>query len=187
MAIGQAKSVAADIAIILIATGARPNELFSAATENCKETYFISGSKTEAGKNRVIPISTIGLPAYRRLSSKVREKGSPLLIEGYDGNRQYRNFAKRDWKTLMEEVGIENMSTYNCRHTYTTLAVKSGVKPEILQKILGHADYSTTVGVYTHLDIDEILQESTKVTVTDTLQTNEKCVRQIGPKSSGNK
>ena len=71
----------------------------------------------------------------------------------------------------MVSLGIEGMTPYNCRHTYATLAVKSGVKPEILQKILGHADYNTTATVYTHRDKNDILDESKKVTVTDTLQT----------------
>lgn len=44
----------------------------------------------------------------------------------------------------------------------------SGLKPEILQKNLGHADYNTTVGVYAHLDKEEILAEASKLTVTDT-------------------
>ena len=30
--------------------------------------------------------------------------------------------------------------------------VKEGLPPEMLQKILGHADYSTTANIYAHLD-----------------------------------
>lgn len=162
---------AAQIAAILLATGCRPNELFAAATAEAQETYFVSGSKTEAGKNRIIPVAAFGLPAYQSLRTAAIETGCPKLIDAYSGNKAYRNFYKRDWKKLMESLNIENMSPYNCRHTFTTLAVHSGIKPEILQKILGHADYNTTVGVYTHLDKSEILQETTKLTVTDTLQT----------------
>lgn len=158
-AIQKATSPAKDIALVLIATGCRPNELFSAKTADCHDNYFISGSKTEAGRDRVIPVSSLGLEAYRRLLSSAGES----LIDGYSGNREYRNFAKRDWKKLMEEVKICGMSPYNCRHTYSTLAVQAGVKPEILQKIMGHADYNTTLGVYTHLDLPSILEESQKI------------------------
>lgn len=171
-AIQRATSPAADIALILLATGCRPNELFTATVEHCHEYYFISGSKTEAGKNRVIPVSAIGQRAYKKLLSQAQ--GHALLIDGYrGGNKQYKNFARRDWVDLMTGCGIVGMTPYNCRHTYATLAVQSGVKPEILQKILGHADYNTTIGVYTHLDLDDILKESGKVAVTDTLQTQE--------------
>lgn len=168
-AIRSSEHMAAPIAMILLATGCRPNELFSATVANCHENYFISGSKTEAGKNRAIPVSPLGLEAYRKLLDAA--KGSDKLIDGYGGNHTYANFAKREWKELMASLGIEDMTPYNCRHTYTTMAVQSGIKPEILQKILGHADYSTTVDVYTHLDIDDVLAASQKVSVTDRLQT----------------
>lgn len=157
--------IAAPIAMILIATGCRPNELFSATVENCFDTYFISGSKTEAGKNRVIPVSPSGLEAYKNLLIRAKSRGVGKLMDAYGGNRSYSNFAKRDWKELMSQLNIQNMTPYNCRHTFTTLAVKSGVKPELLQKILGHADYSTTVEVYTHLDTSEIISAAQSVTI----------------------
>lgn len=185
-AIQSAKSPAADIALIMLATGCRPNELFSVTIENCKKDYFISGSKTEAGRNRAIPVSEIGIDAYKKMRALATEKGYSKLIDAYPGNRSYANFAKRDWKELMGEVKIEGMTPYNCRHTYATLAVQAGVKPEILQKILGHADYSTTIGVYTHLDIVDILKEAEKLTVAERLQTNKKEVRENIEKSSEN-
>lgn len=172
-AVGKSDNPAAQITLILLATGCRPNELFSAPLESCHENYFISGSKTEAGRDRVIPVSSFGLTAYQRLLESSREIGGPLLVSGYPGNRSCTNFTKRDWKDLMAELKIDGMTPYNCRHTYATMAVQSGVKPEILQKILGHADYSTTVDVYTHLDLNEIVAAGTSVAVTDTLQTLE--------------
>lgn len=162
---------AAQIAAILLATGCRPNELFAAATAEAQETYFVSGSKTEAGKNRIIPVAAFGLSAYQSLRAAAIESGCEKLIGAYSGNKNYHSFYKKDWQRLMESLCIENMAPYNCRHTFVTLAVQSGVKPEILQKIIGHADYNTTIGVYTHLQKNEILQEALKLTITDTLQT----------------
>lgn len=170
-AILKSTEPAAQIAAILIATGCRPNELFAAATAEAQETYFVSGSKTEAGKNRIIPVAAFGLAAYQSLRAAAIESGCEKLINAYSGNKNYDGFYRRDWKRLMESLCIENMTPYNCRHTFVTLAVQSGVKPEILQKIIGHADYNTTIGVYTHLQKNEILQEASKLTVTDTLQT----------------
>ena len=165
---------AAKIALLLIATGCRPNELFSVPLSACSDSYFISGSKTEAGRNRIIPVSALGLPAYQSLLASATQNDCAKLIDAYAGNHTYPNFAKREWKELMASLGIAGMTPYTCRHTFATLAVKSGVKPEILQRILGHSDYNTTATIYTHLDIAAILEESKKVTVTDTLQTPKK-------------
>lgn len=172
-AILSSSDPAAQIAAILIATGCRPNELFAAATAEAQETYFVSGSKTEAGKNRIIPVAAFGLDAYQSLRAAAIESGCEKLIGAYSGNKNYQSFYKKDWQRLMESLCIENMTPYNCRHTFVTMAVQSGVKPEILQKILGHRDYSTTIDVYTHLQKNEILQEASKLTVADTLQTQE--------------
>lgn len=174
-AIEKAKSPAKDIALILLATGCRPNELFKAEVANCCNDYFISGSKTEAGMDRVIPVSDIGIESYRKMLDSARAKSKKLLVDGYCGNKTYRNYAKRDWKSLMDELEIVGMTPYNCRHTYTTLAVKANVRPEMLQKILGHADYNTTLKNYTHLDADDIVAAGRQASVTVSVTKDEQC------------
>ena len=175
---------AAQIAAILLATGCRPNELFNVPLSDCYKTYFISGSKTEAGQDRVIPVSPFGLTAYQSMLEKSRGIGGERLVSSYSGNRVCSNYTKRDWKEFMQELGIEGMVPYNCRHTYATLAVQSGVKPELLQKIMGHADYSTTVEVYTHMDLAEIVAAGASVAVTVKLQSTENALDEIAVKSS---
>ena len=46
--------------------------------------------------------------------------------------------------------------------------VKEGLPPEMLQKILGHADYSTTANIYTHIDAETLVSA-----VTDALLTRQ--------------
>ena len=183
-AIQRSPHPAAQIALILLATGCRPNELFAVPLSQCHDAYFISGSKTKAGKNRVIPVSSFGLPAYQAILSAARTSKGNRLIDGYSGNRTNANYAKRDWKELMQSLSIQDMTPYNYRHTYASLAVQSGMKPELLRKILGHADYSTTVEIYAHMDISDILEESKKISVAVTLQSPQKQSPHLLSKSS---
>lgn len=175
-AIKKAKSPAADIALILISCGCRPGELFTVPLANCWEDHFIGGSKTEAGKNRVIPIGPDGIVAYRKIRAKAIEEGERLLIGGYSGdNKTAPNFTKRDWRDLMEEVKIEGMTPYNCRHTFITRAIVSGMDLPKLEAIVGHVDRETTK-IYTHLhahDLVEAVQnvKSTPLTVVNKLST----------------
>lgn len=155
--IQKSDNVAADIALILLATGCRPGELFGAATRDCYDSYFIGGSKTAAGKNRVIAVAQIGQEAYSRLLGRARDKGCELLIGGYAGNKEYRNFAKREFKELVRESG-QAFSPYDCRHTFATQAKRSGVDPQTLRRMLGHASLQTTDKYYTHLNLDDIMQ-----------------------------
>lgn len=163
-AIQKSANKAADIVLILLATGCRPNELFNAKTINCHDTYFIGGSKTESGRNRIIAVAPIGQRAYRKILTSALAKGAQNLIDGYSGNKSYENFVKREFKSLVEEVG-ESFSPYDCRHTFATQAKRSGVDPQKLRRMLGHASLQTTDKYYTHMDAEDILSEITLVNI----------------------
>lgn len=154
--IQESPCIAADVVLILLATGCRPGELFAAETVNCYDTYFVGGSKTEAGKNRIIAVSELGRAAYRRILNEAISKNSPSLMGGYRGNKVYQNFYKREFRELVQEVG-QDFTPYDCRHTFATQAKRSGVDPQTLRRMLGHASLHTTDKYYTHLNIDDIL------------------------------
>lgn len=156
-AIRKSRLHAADIALILISCGCRPGELFSVPIVNCREDHFIGGSKTDAGKNRVIPIGPDGITAYQKLRAKAIADGCSCLIDGYEGqNKTAPNFTKRDWRELMEEIGRPGMTPYCCRHTFITRAIRSGVELPVLEAIVGHVDKETTK-IYTHLHAGDLV------------------------------
>lgn len=148
-------SEAAKIVLLMIYTGMRIGELFTLETANCFDNYCIGGSKTEAGVDRLIPIPSIAKPYYDYFKDRSTGK---LFLSGYEGNLDADNFRVREFYPLLETLGIERRTPHNCRHTYATLAVRAGVKPEYLQEAIGHASYSTTVDIYTHINKDEILK-----------------------------
>lgn len=151
---------AAKIAVILMATGVRIGELFSVRLEDCHDAYFIGGSKTAAGVNRLVPVAPAGLEAYRELRSKSR---GPLLIDGYSGNKEVSNFRSRDYYPMLESLGIPKKSPHKLRHYYATAAVKAGVRPELLKEMIGHASYSTTIDIYTHQSEKDLLRAAKKI------------------------
>lgn len=168
-AISAATERAKAVALVLIATGARTIELFNVPLADCHDDYFIAGSKAKKGQpaiRRVIAVSAVGKEAYRQMLQKARESGGTRLIDGYDGNRNSKNFQKRDFKCLMEEIGCPKMTPYNCRHTFSTRAVRAGVTPQMLSRMMGHTDIKTADQHYTHLDTEDILNEISKIKAT---------------------
>lgn len=161
-AISRSGNRAAGIVLILTACGCRPNELFSAMLINCHEDYFIGGSKTEAGKDRVILVSGFGLEAYKRLRQKAIENKGQKLIDGFEGNRDVHNFAKREFRELMDEIGRPGITMHSCRHTYITNAARCGVDQRALQQMVGHVSKETTK-IYTHLNVDDLRREAQKI------------------------
>ena len=146
----------AKIILMLIYTGMRIGELFSLKKSNYHETYCIGGEKTEAGKDRIIPIPSEVRGYFSYFAQKAGD--SELLIDGYDGNKEIDNFRRRDYYRLLNDLGIKRKSPHCTRHTFASLAVAAKVQPEILQKVLGHADYSTTSNIYVHADIDKMVK-----------------------------
>lgn len=148
-------SETAKIILMLIYTGMRIGELFSLTLDGYHETYVIGGEKTEAGRNRVIPIKPEGRAYFAYFASQAT---GPLLISGYVGQHNLNNFRRRDYYPLLDKLDIPRKSPHATRHTYASRARRDGVPPEILQKILGHANYTTTANIYVHTDIEELVR-----------------------------
>lgn len=159
-------SDAAKIVLMLLYTGMRIGELFSLPLSDYHESYVVGGEKTEAGRNRIIPIRPEGKQYFAYFA---KQATGEMLLSGYDGQKVPANFRRRDYYPLLDRLGIERKTPHATRHTYASRAVKEGLPPEMLQKILGHADYSTTANIYTHIDAQTLVDA-----VTNTLLTNKK-------------
>jgi integrase len=139
--------------LIMIYSGLRPGELIIMETENVdlKERAMIGGIKTDAGKDRVIPINQKILPMIQEMVFKdnkyllVDSSGKPFTYDRY----------RDHFMLLMDQLGMKH-KPHDCRHTFATLMGNAGANTVALQKIIGHASYNTTANTYTHKDIDEL-------------------------------
>lgn len=50
-----------------------------------------------------------------------------------------------------------------CRHTYCSNMAKSGMNPKTLQYLMGHSDIGVTLNTYTHLDLEDAVDELKRV------------------------
>lgn len=144
----------ARIVLMLLSTGMRIGELFALRLEDYHETYVVGGSKTDAGRNRVIPIRPEGRPHFAYFAAK---SDGGLLLSQHSRKSAVQMFRKARYYPLLERLGIERKTPHATRHTYATRAVMEGMKPEVLQKILGHEKYETTAEIYTHIGPDALV------------------------------
>ena len=155
---------------MMIYTGMRISELFNPRVENVHETYVIGGEKTKAGRNRIIPIHSKGRGFFAEFKQRTTNE---FLISGYSGQKIAANFRKREYCPLLERLDISKKTPHTARHAFASWAVANNIKPELLQKMLGHADYSTTANIYEHFDTDQLI-DAIDVPVTNALLTNQK-------------
>ena len=151
------------IILILIYSGMRINELLKLKKENVNidEHYIIGGSKTEAGTDRLIPINDkiIDFLKYFMKSSK-----SDYLMCNTKGNKKdVKHFRDDEFYPTLKELNINGLTPHCTRHTFASLSSKAGMKPEVLQKILGHADYATTAEIYIHQDKQTLIDAINKI------------------------
>ena len=102
-------SDAAKLVVMLLSTGMRIGELFSLPAIDVHDSYCIGGEKTEAGRNRVIPIRPEGRAYFQYF--KRRSGDDRLLVEGYSGNQNARNFRNRDYYDLLEQLELKKEPT----------------------------------------------------------------------------
>jgi site-specific recombinase XerD len=69
----------------------------------------------------------------------------------------YNNF----YETL-ERLKIRRLTPHACRHSAATALAELGIPPAIIKEILGHKEYSTTLG-YTHISLSEKLKAVNKI------------------------
>jgi integrase len=67
--------------------------------------------------------------------------GTPLL----GGN------LNRAFKATLQCAGLPSIRFHDLRHTCATLLLRQGVNPKYVQELLGHADISITLNVYSHV------------------------------------
>lgn len=144
-----------DMALIMIYTGLRPSEMLSIEINNIylDARYLIAGMKTEAGKNRIIPINKKIQP----LIEKRMDEGNKYLFLNTLGNQLKYNVFRPDFLNLMEELKMKH-KPHDCRHTFATLMDNADANKLSIKKIMGHASQDVTDKVYTHKSISELLK-----------------------------
>lgn len=143
-----------DIILILIYTGLRVNELLTLENTkiNIESRYIRAGSKTEAGKNRLIPISYKILPLITRYI-KLNNK---YLFQTKAGNFLMYNNYRQNFKKIIKKIGLQEHTIHDTRHTFATLLSNADANKTSIKNIIGHSDYGITEKIYTHKDIEEL-------------------------------
>lgn len=133
------------------------------------DTLQLKGPKTEAGY-RVVPIPDI---LFNYLLTV--PKTSMLVVPNKNGQM----LTDSQWKRSMEKYiafldskycktvdnqfthkettyHIDRFGMHDLRHTFCTNILNSKCPINLVQKIMGHSDISTTLNIYGHLDVDEV-------------------------------
>lgn len=150
------------VILMLIYSGCRISELLDLKKENVNlsERWFdIVASKTDAGIRKV-PIARKVLPLFEYWYNK---NDCEYLLSTSDGEHfLYRNYYDSYWTSLINQIGM-NHKPHDTRHTCVTLLTAAGVDDKIIKKIVGHKGQGVTEIVYTHFEIQQLIEAIDKI------------------------
>lgn len=143
--------------LILCYTGLRVGEMLGALTENYHkdEGYFIAGSKTTAGRNRVVTISPKIAGFFDGFG-----KGQYLFFEKKPTEKKFREDTfypalQAVGLDIIKDDGSHYYTPHCCRHTFATLMKNVNAPATDKQKLIGHSKFEMTAH-YTHTDLDSL-------------------------------
>lgn len=133
-----------------------------AATFSCNQAD-IKCPKTEAG-NRIVPFPAQLLPIFK----EARRSRALYVCPAADGSMMTNTAWTTSWNSYMhylniqaggrdasrsnpKVVAMDRFTAHQLRHTYATMLYDAGVDVKTAQDLLGHADSTVTMNIYTHL------------------------------------
>ena len=134
----------------LIYTGMRPSELFGLIKSDFRDSILYGGIKTEAGKDRAIPVS----PKLANIIQDKLSNNSEYLFPKDDGSQMSAKYFRDNYfYPVLAAAGIQDVPTpehpahyvpYSCRHTFANLLKDAPGADKDKAGLIGHADYQTT-------------------------------------------
>ncbi|MFC1569123.1 tyrosine-type recombinase/integrase [bacterium] len=141
-----------EIVIFAANTGVRISELINLEWTDVnfhKMTIRIANKEdfhTKSKRERNLPLNEA---AYDVLSGLPRK--SNYIFCRLDGKKRDKHFICRSFKATLREIGLgDGFSFHSLRHTFASQLVQKGVSLYMVQKLMGHANITTTE-IYAYL------------------------------------
>ena len=149
----------------LLLTGSRKSEAFNVRWEHIdavKRLWTVPLSKS--GKPRHIPLSDGAMAMVERARQVVASTAlstSPYVFPNVVTGGPLRDI-QHCWEQARELAGLQNVRLHDLRHSYASALVNEGRSIYEVQKLLGHANVSTTQR-YAHLSQDTLAEGAAAV------------------------
>jgi len=105
--------------------------------------------RTKTGRDRFVLLNSRAIHAIefakkyaeRRLAGQGRIKNMPYVFPPSKNSEYIRQTSDlhKQWIPVITELGLRHRPPYNCRHTYATICLMSGINPAFIAQQLGHS------------------------------------------------
>lgn len=149
--------------LTLLYTGTRAMELgcLKSADVHLADRYIdLRGTKTPSAR-RIVPIHKDIIPV---IESLLEDGGEYLVVDGEKNPLNYGQWYNHVITAANTLLGVEH-TLHDTRHTFVSAAERSGLDATsiVLKRIVGHSTKGNTTAIYTHKNIEDLIDAIDKV------------------------
>ncbi len=138
--------------------------------------YTIQPTKTHAGTRR-LPITEDVAECFQAILEDREKPRVERIVDGYSGflflDKEGLPLVAMHWEHRFNHmvaryneifrIQLPNITPHVCRHTYCSNMARSGMNPKTLQYLMGHSEIGVTLNTYTHLGLEDAVDEIKKM------------------------
>lgn len=142
-----------DSVLFFLYTGFRISEMLELkiSSINLEVGTMIGGTKTAAGKNRLVPIHS---KIQHIVQNRFEQSKNGYLFE-YNGKKMNQTQYRILWNNIMNKLQMQH-TPHECRHTFRSRLDSAGANKVCIDRIMGHKSKGTGERIYTHKNIEEL-------------------------------
>lgn len=158
-----------NIAILLLGTGCRLNEILTAKKSDIdidNRVLKIAASNSKSKRIRTVPLNDASLDIIQKQIEDTKQydpKVNDFLFVNHQTGKPYTTIM-RVWTRLRKKAGLPHLRIHDLRHSFASFLVNSGRTLYEVQQILGHSQ-SIVTERYAHLSTKTLQDASNSASV----------------------
>lgn len=143
---------------MLMYTGCRKSEILTlkwADVQLDQNCLHLKDSKTG---EKIVPLNSLSKAVLESLEP---QPNNPYVFCGKKPGGHLTD-VKKTWTKIRKMLNIEDVRMHDLRHTFASMAIKSGLGLYQVSKLLGHSNIQTTMR-YAHIEKEELVKSAKAV------------------------
>lgn len=121
---------------------------------------LVGGIKTDAGKNRLVPVHSKIRPYFDAWLSK---DGETVICKDNGDSYNTKYFREKCYYPALEQIGVRKLSPHATRRTFSTRMSAAGVRQEDMIALMGHTDFSVDIESYINQEAETLAKAIEKL------------------------